>query len=246
MIERDDPEDKDLAALYRAASTEEPPAGLDARILAAAREAAVPRAPRPSFATRWRVPFALAASVVLATSLTVLVREQKEDPSQLGTPAETAQPAPPAAPPAAAPTAGATAKTAPPTAEPARAETRQAKPEHSREANRPAPRAADEARRDAKSDASAASAASSGSLAAERKAAQAAPAAAAIQAAPAAPAANALPGAPADSAMRSPEQWLEEIRRLRHAGHQTEADASLAEFRKRYPDYPLPEDLKTP
>ncbi len=40
--------------------------------------------------------------------------------------------------------------------------------------------------------------------------------------------------------MMTPEEWLAKIVTLRAQGKQTEADASLAAFRKRYPDYPLP------
>lgn len=45
---------------------------------------------------------------------------------------------------------------------------------------------------------------------------------------------------------RSPEQSLEEIRRLRREGRAAEAEARLAEFRKRYPQFLLPDDLKQP
>jgi len=45
---------------------------------------------------------------------------------------------------------------------------------------------------------------------------------------------------------RTPDQWIAEIRRLRQEGRTAEAEASLAEFRKRYPYYALPEDLKGP
>ena len=37
----------------------------------------------------------------------------------------------------------------------------------------------------------------------------------------------------------TPEDWLAKIATLRAQGKQTEADVSLAAFRKRYPDYPL-------
>ena len=40
------------------------------------------------------------------------------------------------------------------------------------------------------------------------------------------------------------EKWLEDIRRLKSEGKATEAERELAEFRKRYPDYRLPEDLR--
>ncbi len=39
--------------------------------------------------------------------------------------------------------------------------------------------------------------------------------------------------------MMTPEEWLAKIVTLRAQGKQTEADVSLAAFRKRYPDYPL-------
>jgi len=43
---------------------------------------------------------------------------------------------------------------------------------------------------------------------------------------------------------RTPEKWLEDIRKLRTEGKATEVERELAEFRKRYPDYILPEDLR--
>ena len=42
----------------------------------------------------------------------------------------------------------------------------------------------------------------------------------------------------------TPEKWLERIEELRRQGKLDEARASLAEFRKRYPDYRLPESLR--
>jgi len=42
----------------------------------------------------------------------------------------------------------------------------------------------------------------------------------------------------------SPREWLERIARLRREGRVKEADDSLAEFRKRYPDYEIPKDLR--
>ena len=43
---------------------------------------------------------------------------------------------------------------------------------------------------------------------------------------------------------RTPEKWLEDIRKLKTEGKATEAERELAEFKKRYPDYRLPEDLR--
>jgi hypothetical protein len=42
---------------------------------------------------------------------------------------------------------------------------------------------------------------------------------------------------------RSPEDWIEEIRRLKAQGRDADAAAELAEFRRRHPEFPLPVDL---
>jgi hypothetical protein len=62
-------------------------------------------------------------------------------------------------------------------------------------------------------------------------------------------AAGAVSSAPAAKALAereaaSPEAWLQRIRELRAAGREAEAAQSLARFRQRYPDFPLPADLK--
>lgn len=43
---------------------------------------------------------------------------------------------------------------------------------------------------------------------------------------------------------RSPQSWLEDILRLKAEGKTEEVGRELAEFRKRYPGYALPEDLR--
>jgi len=43
---------------------------------------------------------------------------------------------------------------------------------------------------------------------------------------------------------RTPQTWIEDIRRLKGEGRTEEAGRELAEFRKRYPEYTLPEDLQ--
>jgi hypothetical protein len=40
-----------------------------------------------------------------------------------------------------------------------------------------------------------------------------------------------------------PERWLERIAELRKQGMHDEADKALEEFRKRYPDYRIPESM---
>ena len=84
---------------------------------------------------------------------------------------------------------------------------------------------------------------------AEKQAGDAPPAPTAADARSAAPAKSA---SPALGAMAKPErlaelpleQWLERIVELRKLGKLDEAKASLAEFRKRFPDYRLPDALR--
>ena len=85
---------------------------------------------------------------------------------------------------------------------------------------------------------------------------------------PSAPAAERLPSAPAQpggaapvasasanpgvaalaagakAAERSPLSWIEDIRKLMSEGRSEEAGQEIAKFKKRYPDYALPEDLR--
>jgi hypothetical protein len=43
---------------------------------------------------------------------------------------------------------------------------------------------------------------------------------------------------------RQPEPWLDDIRKLKGQGRAADAERELAEFRKRYPDYRIPDDLR--
>lgn len=293
MIERDDPQDKDLAALYREASVEQPSTGLDARILAAARATAVPPSvAKPSWVNRWRVPVVLATLAVMTTTLTLLV--QDEEAGRLDMPDTTLRKQRAAPAPAAKP-AGPSAPAAAP--EPKPLEARRKETAQPKARDNAAPPASPPASRQEPAGAKAESAApelsrSIGSISEEKKAAPSTPAAdelrsgnaaggaikdqpmlekvqprMQIQAAPPAPAPAPRPApyiapapapapmaAPArradsaerDAAARTPEQWIADIRRLRQEGRAAEAEASLAEFRKRYPYYTLPEDLKQP
>jgi Meckel syndrome type 1 protein len=47
----------------------------------------------------------------------------------------------------------------------------------------------------------------------------------------------------AEQKVRTPEEWLEDIRRLKTQGRTEDVAKELAEFRKRYPDYKLPADM---
>jgi hypothetical protein len=53
-----------------------------------------------------------------------------------------------------------------------------------------------------------------------------------------------LDTASAKTAERSPQSWIEDIRKLMKEGKSEEAGAQIAELKKRYPDYALPEDLR--
>ena len=44
-------------------------------------------------------------------------------------------------------------------------------------------------------------------------------------------------------AQHSPEQWLQGIADLKRQGRDEEAEKQLAEFRKRYPDYRIPDAI---
>jgi hypothetical protein len=112
----------------------------------------------------------------------------------------------------------------------------------------PAP--ADEVARQSKRDSAPAPAPASPPAALESRA-QAAPEAAAppaeVSADRAEPAGRASAGVAVgklSAPPQTPEQWLERIAKLRDAGKAREADESLAEFKRRYPDYRISEALR--
>jgi hypothetical protein len=283
--------DPRLDAAYRENATDEPRPEIDERIRAAARRA-VAAGPQSleararadaqrSWAARWRVPVSIAATVLVAVTLSYMVQDEEARKARiddvpasapptpaLPAPAEKVQEAPASPPlPAQAP-----ATRAAPAADAANAASR---PEP---VPFPAPAASERrtpvpaAPPPAASRADEAPAAGALSKEVERRAAPAEAEAARIQAAPAAPAPSpALRSAPvaapppardraladrpsgrmereaasgiAEEKTRTPEEWLEEIRRLKAQGRIEDVTKELAEFRKRYPDYKLPADL---
>src|SRR5687768_11030936 len=70
MAERDD----DVARGYRAAAREEPPAALDAAILAASRRAV---GARPGGVRRWAGPLSIAAVLVLGIGVTLRMQQER-------------------------------------------------------------------------------------------------------------------------------------------------------------------------
>lgn len=193
-----DPErDERVTKAYRALGGEEPPAVLDAAILAASRRRG----------GRWRVPLAAAAALVLAVGVALVVeREEREKTEHVAlAPRVMESPAPVAGP------RGEARSTAVPAAPAA------AKRERNVEAERRTVQATEQVGR--------------------------ASAPAADQAAPAAGVSGALSAAKPPEKAESPERWLERIAGLREQGRDREADESLAEFRRRHPDYRIAEPM---
>jgi hypothetical protein len=239
-------EDDDISRRYRELPREEPPRRLDDAIRAAARRGVHTRpAPlvAPTGRQRWYLPLAAAAIIVLAVAVTMHVeREQpgEEIVTAPGAPAE----APQAEQSRSAPQPERRRKTesadsrelrdaAPPpelqkAPEPAAAPPAPvaAPPPPPSVATQDAIRGAQESAAGAlASRAETAPKASPQSNAQLRRADEGARVAASVSA----------------YALQSPEQWLQGIADLRRQGRHEEADKSLAEFRKRYPDHKIPE-----
>ncbi len=259
----DSPSDPEVSRLYRQHSTDGPSPAVDQRILAAARAALAgrPANTRGGWWQRWRTPLALATTLLLTVTLSVLhERQPTEVPAERGlrqslpqVPGDEPQSSKAEhAAPAAAPEAARPATAAGPKSLPA-AGRAEVPPPAARKTERDAPVTADNA------------AAGGRSAAAERKSA---PAAITQESAPAAIAApvpaavgaatsearerfeSAPAAAPSTAArsraegVRTPASWLEEIRALRRAGRTDEAERQLREFRRVHPDYPLPEEFR--
>jgi hypothetical protein len=244
-------DDDKLSRSYRELAREEPPREVDEAILAAARRAAEARpAPLvvPSGRRRWYFPLAAAAIIVLAVAVTVQVERQQRDVEV----AEAPVPVPPTA---------REEKPAPEKPSPAEQKrelfTPDPKPAPSQE--RSAGAAADSrelrAQRDAAPPADAQKAPSPAPASPPAAAPPEAPATGVRDSVRVDAAARPQPRAEAQGAMRqkaaelgalahaSPEQWLQGIADLRRQGRHEEADKALAEFRRAYPDYRIPEAM---
>ena len=270
--------DEELSKIYRDAEEPRPPQRVDDNILAASQRVAgnLRRPATFGFSRRWGTPVAVAATVLVTSTVALMVYEL-----QSGSDAVAPQ----------VPRGGRTAKVSP--VEP-RADQPRTPPPVVLQPIAPAPpisQALQSERAEQRPGESAASTASPSTgqpvfvpevpRASEilRKREEAKPALAApvpdaqsapelrqqarpMQAPAAAPAAGALSESAAtlqgsgvtaaianrlavsEARERTPEKWLEDIRKLRTEGKMTEVERELAEFRKRYPDYILPEDLR--
>lgn len=263
--------DPQLAALYRHGAEAEPPAHLDDAIRAAARRE-VAAGPRRAGARRWAMPVSLAAVLVLSVSVVTMMREQGADrpESMIEPPAvamqsevakkEAAEPPTAMAQDAAAPKRRAAM---PPPAEAPAVPFAQAEAPVPATAPVLSGRAAEAEQGVADSRAKTMAAESTNraeepaaarrdyALQPMQRSAPAPMADAAVGASSARPAAPAaLAAGPAKAALwqdlvqEPPEKWLRRIAELRRAGQTADAGALLAEFRRRFPDVRVPEDLR--
>lgn len=236
--------DPKLSRAYREASSEEPPAALDAAILAAAkRQAATPRRPARASWVRWMAPASALATLLVGVSVAFLM--QREQPEIIDdTTVRQAAPQPQRPQPeraseatkAKAADSAADKKEAPAAAAPAPAATSagQAPPHAPRPAQAAPPAAA---------AFPAESRAKAGAPAMARESNAASDSASGELGAAAPAAAGKLAPLRQAATPRSPEAWLEEIERLKREGRDKEAAEQLAAFRKAYPAYALPEAL---
>jgi len=217
-------EDK-LSRLYQQSRTDEPPLKLDSAVLSHARRAVEKK---PFSLSRWLAPMAAVATVMLTASLMIVMKS--EHPEVMETNAVMEQMADPVL------------KEATPAA---------VEPEIRRDQLTPA-----------RSLAPSEEAGSQRQLLQDRGMLKAMPAAPAMQDAvnDAEKKAEGMAGAavgavyeraadkvPADDMQKarvlSPEAWLAEILQLHEQGKETEAAASMQQFRLQYPDYKIPADF---
>ena len=170
---------------------------------------------------RWRVPLSVAAVLVLAVGVTLRMLPQRPDAESVALAPQVMQTPRPAAPPPAA-------------------VREQEKPAAGAKASSEAAAADAVAESRARSDI----AAKAGSRALEAPAPTAARDSVAAGAVAESRVRAAAPVAKLSQAPLAPEAWLERIAELRKQNRKREADESLAEFRKRYPDYRIPEPLR--
>lgn len=245
---RDDAADSvQISELYRATRGDiEPPAWLDERILTAARLAvelpkttsATPLPRRRRSARFWATPVALAATVALAVGLVQVMRTY-----ETSTPLAEMKASRSLAKPAAEPeTATLSSQVEAPAADQASPRTEPPVP-----MQQPAAPAAAGAAQMAPVPAPAKPALSPESsrsrmLPAERQQQES------LQVMPALREKDKKEkGATLKQAVRRPPaEWLAEIARLRQQGRMAEAETSLAEFRRQYPDYPVDKALEPP
>jgi resuscitation-promoting factor RpfA len=250
--------DPRVSRAYREEAQPGPDRVLDARILAAARQAVSQPRPRRGGWRRFAVPISAVAVAVVATTLALLMEQETQRPPTAHPPLSerTAEPALGRA-------EGPKAEAESGTADEAKKRERKAVPE-SRHLPKPAAPAPAKPPAEAVAPAPAPSEsfperADQEDRSTERAEERPRPAAPATGSAPSVvpfPAGrDAAPAAKTDGAgigvrslgkarAESPEAMVERIRMLRKQGREAEAQALLDELRRRYPDFPLPQDLR--
>ena len=249
MAEELDPR---VSRRYRELGDEQPPRELDQAILAAAHRAADrPHAPlvAPAGRHRWYFAFGAAAILVLAVAVTVQVERQQPDPESV---------------PAAPATVPSERKEGFSREREPQEEIERVKPQKKVEQPKPLssqardampaqekPPAAEAARADrlearqqqapALEPQNAQAPAASPTQPEKRE--QSAAAEAALSRRAATPAAAPAPSVLASAVALPPERFLERIAELRKEGRHEEADKALAEFRQRYPDYRISDEM---
>jgi hypothetical protein len=228
-----DERDPKVSQRYRELGREEPPGELDAGILAASRRAAgtrlAPLVP-PTGRSRWYFPVAAAAIIALAVAVTLHMERQQLDPEFSGLRSEL-------------PEAKKEAAAAPPQELPAKPAARL---EFARDAGRASRNS--QAAKPAASPAAPAALPQPADAMQERRSADAQPESRLRSAAQAPAARRDESGTSAGllgqvAKAQSPEAALERIAELRRQGKHDEADKALAEFRRRYPDYRIAEEV---
>jgi len=205
-------EDKEISERYRELGAEEPPRHVDEAILAASRRAVHVRpAPLVPPTGRRRWYFPVAAAAIIMLSVAVTWHMQVDEGPDPNGYIASA---------------------------PAPAEQHAAQPmaEQKQKLERQAPFAASPSPAPQVAPQAAPPVAASRM---EERARESAPAAGAR--APEAARADRALGKIGEQATEPPEKWLERIAALRKEGKHEEADKALEEFRKRYPDYRIPE-----
>lgn len=259
--------DPRIERFYREAARDEPPARIDAAILAAARrEAGAGPRPLAQKFSRWHLPVSIAAVVMVSVSVVILMQEEESkrdhEPVIPAIPAPAAKPAAPPAPrtpPEAAKEtvqrglespasprrpsrddreAAAVGRAAAPAGKPA-PQPFVAEPSPANE-ERAAPSAADAAKAGTMESApAAASQPQATRLRAEARRSAPVGGAMAMKSAE-----QDRPPAWQGFEKELPEKWLAEIEKLKALGHEVEAQEMLSEFKRRFPEHPLPPGLK--
>jgi hypothetical protein len=217
--------DPQLTRLYREAPRDEPSAELDSAVLAAAHREAHAR-PRRSFARAWGIPLSAAAVVVLSATLTLIILREPDSPLRPQSEQDVASK--PSAP-LQQRLNDASLDSSRTRTEDSREAGKRAEDAGEKKSDDPALVARDEPRVERRADA----------VGSHDRAAPVREKEAEITSAR--DAAKRAPQPASRAFEKPPEAWLAYIEKLRAEGKVEEAQASLAEFEKRYPAYPLPE-----